>query len=62
MSEGLCLLVFFPRILISNGSDYDVFSVSTSFYLLLCKFLPFAAFPENIFFQVQMDYFYNQDH
>lgn len=50
MSEGLCLLVFFPRILISNGSDYDVFSVCTSFYLLLCKFLPFAAFSREYIF------------
>lgn len=49
-----------PRIFISNGSDYDVFSVSASFYLLLYMSLPFAVFLENILL-IQIDYFYNQD-
>lgn len=55
------VLSFFPpRIFISNGSDYDVFSVSAGFYLLLYTSLPFAVFLENILL-IQIDYFYNQD-
>lgn len=51
---------FAHRNCVSNGSDYDLYSVSASFYLLLYKCLAFAIFLESVPFVILMDFFYNQ--